>query len=653
MKQINIAKFFLIIIITLIIQAIIVFGAWQNTIEYSIIDFNISSGMNIQMQKNSQLNEARIDLEFFPRENYKQQIIKENSMPKYEKINDKIVYKWTINQHTNFLLDYQLKINNELKKIDKRVNYPILSLPPEVLEYLEPTEMIDVNPEILKISEEIAQDTNDLYEIVYETAEWVRKNIEYDLATLSEDVTKTSSWVLQNKKGVCGEITSLFISLLRSKGIPARFISGYAYTELEIFPEPWGAHAWAEVYFPGYGWVDWDITYGQYGYVDATHIKLSESKDSSNSAINYYWKGIDLQATTKPLIFQTNFIETKTSNKKNIDLEMNMRYPQIKIGSYNLVEAKITNKNNYYITENVHLAPTQNIIHLTESSKQVMLKPSEEKTIYWIVKTENLADNYIYTFPMRIVTSKETEAKTQFMTGRDYIETNLQLLEKIVEDSKKSTSLPIKVLCTTTKNFYYEYENLEIQCNFETTKAVTTEICFQQECEEVFLDKISRNYNPEIKKGINNFFIEIKTKEGSKTEILEFIVMDEPKISININKINENIEFNDLGKIIFEINKESESTIHNIQVNIKGSLIDRNLSIKEIKNKQVFEIEFSGRELNSGKNNIIIQAKYEDFNGKKYQETKEIIINLENLTLLDKIIIFLRDLGITIEKLFV
>ena len=128
--------------------------------------------------------------------------------------------------------------------------------------------------------------------IVFKIGEWTKKNIKYDLSTLTESVSQKASWVLKNKEGVCDELTNLFISMLRSVGIPARFVTGMVYTNME---SSWGNHGWAEVYFPGKGRVPWDVTFGQFGWVDPSHVKLDDDVDSGESSVNYKWRSRNIR----------------------------------------------------------------------------------------------------------------------------------------------------------------------------------------------------------------------------------------------------------------------------------------------------------------------------------------------------------------------
>lgn len=70
--------------------------------------------------------------------------------------------------------------------------------------------------------------------------------------------------VLEKRRGVCQDFAHLGIAMLRSLGLPARYVSGYLRTRPpEGQPRLVGAdasHAWFAVFCPGAGWVDFDPT---------------------------------------------------------------------------------------------------------------------------------------------------------------------------------------------------------------------------------------------------------------------------------------------------------------------------------------------------------------------------------------------------------
>ena len=60
------------------------------------------------------------------------------------------------------------------------------------------------------------------------------------------------------KKGNCTDFHSLFLSLARAKGIPARFVIGFPLTAPD--GQVKGYHCWAEFYVKGKGWIPVDAS---------------------------------------------------------------------------------------------------------------------------------------------------------------------------------------------------------------------------------------------------------------------------------------------------------------------------------------------------------------------------------------------------------
>lgn len=62
--------------------------------------------------------------------------------------------------------------------------------------------------------------------------------------------------VLRSRRGVCQDFAHLMIACLRSRGLPARYVSGY----VRSLVGAGASHAWVSVYAPPFGWVDLDPT---------------------------------------------------------------------------------------------------------------------------------------------------------------------------------------------------------------------------------------------------------------------------------------------------------------------------------------------------------------------------------------------------------
>jgi transglutaminase-like putative cysteine protease len=89
---------------------------------------------------------------------------------------------------------------------------------------------------------------------------------EFDYRAREEEGTQSPLETIEKKSGTCRDYALLFIEAARSLGFGARFVTGYLYDPaLEGGAAVQGAgstHAWAEVYLPGAGWVEYDPTNG-------------------------------------------------------------------------------------------------------------------------------------------------------------------------------------------------------------------------------------------------------------------------------------------------------------------------------------------------------------------------------------------------------
>ena len=121
---------------------------------------------------------------------------------------------------------------------------------------------------------------------VIECAESLNLKLNEDLTYApGETCVSTSTLeVLEKRRGVCQDYAHLMIACLRSRGLAARYVSGYLRTvaapgATELVGAD-ASHAWIAVYCPIAGWVEFDPTNGV--RADTDHITVAWGRDFSD-----------------------------------------------------------------------------------------------------------------------------------------------------------------------------------------------------------------------------------------------------------------------------------------------------------------------------------------------------------------------------------
>ena len=155
--------------------------------------------------------------------------------------------------------------------------------------------------------------------------------------------------------------------MAREVGIPARFVVGYSYTESELFSEPWGAHGWEEVWLPGVGWVPFDVTYGEYGYLDAGHIRMASSVDVSEASVSYEARGRDFRIEASTLDIAITPTHLDAQGDPGVRIVLDAPRSSVGFGSTVLILATVTNERDYYVSTRLDLAETKDTDSLSET----------------------------------------------------------------------------------------------------------------------------------------------------------------------------------------------------------------------------------------------------------------------------------------------
>jgi len=103
---------------------------------------------------------------------------------------------------------------------------------------------------------------------------------------------------LATRAGVCQDFSPLLLSLLRQRGVPARYVSGYLVPRaaadaqqtsqgaisggMEQLIGGQASHAWVQAFIPGMGWIGLDPTVGE--FVEERHIYIAWGRDYGDVA---------------------------------------------------------------------------------------------------------------------------------------------------------------------------------------------------------------------------------------------------------------------------------------------------------------------------------------------------------------------------------
>ncbi|MCW3102781.1 MAG: hypothetical protein JWO09_1221 [Bacteroidetes bacterium] len=146
---------------------------------------------------------------------------------------------------------------------------------------------------------------------------------------------KLTYFLLENRKGYCAYFAGATLFMLRSLGIPSRVAAGYLTVDRSSKNPGWywyyadQAHAWVQVYFPEYGWIDFDTT------VPDVNTQQSPQPDGTppmNIPQTYMVadgeiKSVDVKAkkismTITKLLYHDKDYETKIAKELSIDVSI-------------------------------------------------------------------------------------------------------------------------------------------------------------------------------------------------------------------------------------------------------------------------------------------------------------------------------------------
>ena len=107
----------------------------------------------------------------------------------------------------------------------------------------------------------------------------LNREMKFDTDPTHSATTAAEAFAL--RRGVCQDLTHIFIAAARQLGIPARYVGGHFY-RVDGVTEQDAGHAWVEAYVENLGWVGFDPTNG-IGTTQA-HVRVAMGLDYLGAA---------------------------------------------------------------------------------------------------------------------------------------------------------------------------------------------------------------------------------------------------------------------------------------------------------------------------------------------------------------------------------
>jgi transglutaminase-like putative cysteine protease len=145
----------------------------------------------------------------------------------------------------------------EIEDANGVVRGSIEPFPPSL--FLRETPLTEPNAEIRSFAREIAGSAPDRLSMLHALLDTLPQTITFDTDPTHAHTTAAEAFAL--KRGVCQDISHIFIASARSLGIPARYVSGYLH-RADGQNDQQAGHAWTEAFVDGLGWVAFDATNG-------------------------------------------------------------------------------------------------------------------------------------------------------------------------------------------------------------------------------------------------------------------------------------------------------------------------------------------------------------------------------------------------------
>jgi transglutaminase-like putative cysteine protease len=149
----------------------------------------------------------------------------------------------------------------------------------DVFEFLQPTATVSIGREAVQWARRYLRGHVPLGTALTQLNEAINEKFAYKPGATENSTPLNEVW--KNKAGVCQDFAHIGLSILRTAGLPARYVCGYieAYTpdQASRLTGAMATHAWIEVLVPGMCWVAIDPTNRQ--WVNERYVAVAYGRD--------------------------------------------------------------------------------------------------------------------------------------------------------------------------------------------------------------------------------------------------------------------------------------------------------------------------------------------------------------------------------------
>ncbi|NLD98694.1 MAG: transglutaminase domain-containing protein, partial [Fibrobacter sp.] len=175
----------------------------------------------------------------------------------------------TVLSNENGIISVHVKKLN----LNPQTQYPLVNVPPEMKEYLEPTRIIESTDSIVvRLARKITKRSKTAEKVIQK----INRTVRWYITPALDVQYATAGEVARSRRGDCTEYAVLTSALCRASGIPSRIVNGISYLPVA---HSFYFHAWAQVFIDG-KWISIDPAMRRF---EPGHIAISFSKDGQPS----------------------------------------------------------------------------------------------------------------------------------------------------------------------------------------------------------------------------------------------------------------------------------------------------------------------------------------------------------------------------------